>query len=47
MPLRNFGLSVFHRDARPNAGVTWRRRPAVSLVVGLILLAAVMAWLAR
>jgi len=47
MPLRNFGLSVFHRGARPNAGVTWRRQPAVSLVVGLILLAAVMAWLAR
>src|SRR5262249_31517974 len=23
MPLRNFGLPVFHRDARPNAGVTW------------------------
>jgi hypothetical protein len=46
MPLRNFGLSVFHRGARPNAGVTWRRRPAVSLVVGLILL-VVMAWLAR
>jgi hypothetical protein len=46
MPLRNFGLSIFRRAGRPNAGVTSRRRPAVSLVVGLILL-VVMAWLAR
>ena len=47
MPLRNFGLSFSRRGARANAGLTWHLRPAVSLVVGLILLALLMAWLAR
>ena len=45
MPLRNFGLSPSRRGARTNAGMTCHPRPAVSLVVGLILLALVMAWL--
>jgi hypothetical protein len=45
MPLRNFGLSLSRRATRPNAGVMWRPRPAVSLLVGLILLAPLIAWL--
>jgi|AmaraimetFIIA100_FD_contig_51_3877160_length_230_multi_3_in_0_out_0_1 hypothetical protein len=44
MPLRNFGLSVFRRGARPNdAGVTWRPSPGFglgALIVVLIVLAA-------
>ena len=47
MPLRNFGLSLSRRGARANAGMTWHPRHAVSLMVGLILLALLMAWLAR
>jgi len=47
MPLRNFGLSLSRRNARANADMTWHPRPAVSLVVGLILLALLMTWLAR
>jgi TRAP-type C4-dicarboxylate transport system permease small subunit len=40
MPLRNFGLSFWHRATRTNAGVTWHPRLAVSLMAGLILLGA-------
>jgi len=47
MPLRNFGLSLSRRGARGNAGVTWHPRPTLSLVVGLILQALLVAWLAR
>jgi hypothetical protein len=47
MPLRNFGLSLSRRGARANAGLEWHPRPTISLVVGLILLALLMAWLAR
>jgi hypothetical protein len=47
MPLRNFGLSLARRGARANAGLTWHPRPTSSLVIGLILLALLMAWLAR
>ena len=47
MPLRNFGLSLSRRGARANAGLTWHPRPTISLVVGLILLALLIAWLAR
>jgi len=47
MPLCNFGLSLSRRGARADAGLTWHPRPTVSLVVGLILLALLMAWLAR
>jgi hypothetical protein len=47
MPLRNFGLSLSRRGARANAGVTWHPGLAVRLLVGLILLALLMAWLAR
>ena len=44
MPLRNFGLSVFHRGARPNAGVTWRPAHGVGVAV-LIALLIVLALL--
>jgi hypothetical protein len=44
MPLRNFGLSLSRRGARADR---WHPLPVVSLVVGLILLALLMAWLAR
>jgi hypothetical protein len=47
MPLRNFGLSLSRRGARANPGLTWYPRPTASLVVGLILLALLMALLAR
>jgi hypothetical protein len=47
MPLRNFGLSLSRRGARANAGLKWHPPPTVSLVVGSILLALLMAWLAR
>jgi hypothetical protein len=47
MPLRNFGLSLSRRGAGANAGMTWHPRPTISLVVGLTLLALLMAWLAR
>ena len=33
MPRRNFGLSVFRRGARPNAGVSWRPAHGVGLAV--------------
>ena len=47
MPLRNFGLSLSRRGARANAGLTWHPHATVSLVVGLVLLALLVAWLAR